>query len=83
MFFATKPSAAIFQDGCFKCLWARYLINRLDESLFSGYSDDLINFLEEFIKNKMVDGGHFEKNGRSKSLWARYLMNFRLDCIQI
>ena len=26
--FATKPSAAIFQDGHFKRLWARYLISR-------------------------------------------------------
>ena len=26
-----------------------------------GISDDLINFWEESIKNKMVDGGHFEK----------------------
>ena len=27
-----------------------------------GISDDLITFWEESIKNKMVDGGHFEKN---------------------
>ena len=26
-----------------------------------GISDDLINFLEEIIKNKMADGGHFGK----------------------
>ena len=26
-----------------------------------GISDDLINFWEESIKNKMPDGGHFEK----------------------
>ena len=26
-----------------------------------GISDDLINFWEESIKNKMADGGHFEK----------------------
>ena len=25
-----------------------------------GISDDMINFLEEFIENKMADGGHFE-----------------------
>ena len=27
----------------------------------------------------MAEGGHFEKNGRPKSLWARYLMNRGLD----
>ena len=26
-----------------------------------GIADDLINFWEEFIKNKMADGGHFKK----------------------
>ena len=26
-----------------------------------GISDDLINIWEEFIKNKLADGGHFEK----------------------
>ena len=26
-----------------------------------GICDDLINFWDEFIKNKMADGGHFEK----------------------
>ena len=40
-----------------------------------GISDDLINFWEEFIQNKMANRRHFEKNGRPKSLWARYLMN--------
>ena len=32
-----------------------------------GISDDLINFWEEFIKNKMGDGGHFEKMAAQKA----------------
>ena len=40
-----------------------------------GKSDDLISFWEEFIKNEMADGGHFEKNGHSKRLRARYPIN--------
>ena len=31
-----------------------------------GISDDLINFWEEFIKNKMADGMHFEKMSAQK-----------------
>ena len=48
-----------------------------------GISNDLISFWEESIKNKMAEGGHFEKNSHPKSLWARYLMNYCLDRIQI
>ena len=32
-----------------------------------GISDDLINFWEEFIKNKMADGGHFKKMAAQKA----------------
>ena len=32
-----------------------------------GISDDLINFWEEFIKNKMGDRGHFEKMAAQKA----------------
>ena len=32
-----------------------------------GISDDLITFWEESIKNKMVDGGHFEKMAAHKA----------------
>ena len=28
-----------------------------------------MNFWEDFINNKMADGGHFDKNVRPKSLW--------------
>ena len=28
---------------------------------YLGVSDDLINFWEEFIRNKMVDKGHLKK----------------------
>ena len=89
IFLGTKPSAAISQDGRLKSLWARYLINRWMDRFqiimagSQGISDDLGNIWEEFIKNKMADEGHFEKNGCPKSLWARYLMNRRLDRIQI
>ena len=42
---------------------------------YLGICDDLINFWEESIKNKMADG--------PEGLWARYLMNHWLDRIQI
>ena len=51
-----------------KSLWERYLMNYcLDciQILCSGslgISNDLISFWEESIKNKMAEGGHFEKN---------------------
>ena len=50
-----------------------------------GNSDDLINFWEEFFKNKMVDQTPktFKKNSQPKSLWAQYLINRSLDRIQI
>ena len=46
-------------------------------------SDNLINFWEKNIKSKMTDRKYFEKTGRPKSLWARYLMKRWLDRIQI
>ena len=48
-----------------------------------GISNELISFREESTKNKMAEGGHFEKNSHTKSLWARYLMNHCLDRIPI
>ena len=48
-----------------------------------GISDNLINFWENIIESKMADGGHFQKNGRPRSFWARYLMNHCLDRIHI
>ena len=48
-----------------------------------GISDDLIIFWEESIKNKMADGGHFEKNSHPKTLWAGYLMSRGFDQIRI
>ena len=36
-----------------------------------GRSDDLINFWDEFLKNKMALGSHLKKDGRLNSLWAR------------
>ena len=55
------------KNGHPKNLWARYLMNHcLDRiqifcSCSLGISNDLINFWEESIKNKMDDEGHFEK----------------------
>ena len=48
-----------------------------------GFSDTLNNFWEVSIENKMDDGGHLKKNSHPKSLWAWYLLNHWLDCIQI
>ena len=89
-FFCTKPWAAIFQDGRLKSLWARYLINRwmdriqilYDGSL--GISDDLINFCEAFIKNKMADRGHFKEMATQKAcgfdiLWTSFCRGGCLD----
>ena len=36
-----------------------------------GISDDLINFWDESIKNKMAAAAIWKKDGRLKSLWAR------------
>ena len=45
-------------------------------------SDDLINFWEKIIKNKMADGRHFEKKWPTKkSFYRRDIC--RLDRIQI
>ena len=35
-----------------------------------GISDDLINFWEEFIENKMADGGHLEQMVAQKICWC-------------
>ena len=40
-----------------------------------GISDDLINFWEESIKNKMADGGHFEKIATRKACGRDILWN--------
>ena len=48
-----------------------------------GISDDLINFSEKFLKNKIADKRHFEKNGLPKRLWARYLMKRMMNRIPI
>ena len=50
-----------------KSLWARYLLNHwLDRiticcSLSLGISNDLVNFGNNSLKNKIADGGHLEK----------------------
>ena len=43
-----------------------------------GFSDDLINFWKQFIKNKMTDGENL-KVWPSNRRWARYLRNRWLD----
>ena len=75
-FFESKLYAAIFQNGRLKSLWARYLINRrMDriQILYAssvGISDAVINFWEEFIKNKIANGGNFEKMALKKLVGA-------------
>ena len=60
-------------------LLAQYLINQLMDPikiLQCGYldiSDDLINFWQEFIKNKMADGEHLKKWPPKKCVDAIYL----------
>ena len=47
-----------------------------------GISDDLINFWEKNIKNKMADGEHL-KTWPTKKFVAWYLMSRYLDRIQV
>ena len=62
-----------------KAWGARYLMKRwLDRIQIScggsrGISDDLINFWEDSIQNKMADGGHFEKIATRRAC-GRYIL---------
>ena len=75
IFLGTKPSVAIFQDGRLKSLWTPQLMNRWLDLIqiwygcSLGISDDLINFWDESIENKMNGcHSHLKKYGRLKSL---------------
>ena len=53
---------------------------------FLGISDDLLNFWEEFINNKIANGGYFEKIAAPKAcgrdiLWTVVWITFTFDVV--